>query len=330
VGAPQFEKGSLERVSGHGPLGSGDFGIFLIEIFGRAIVNFQGEEAVEGRRLLKYSYDMPIGRSGYKVRTDDGWVLTAYSGTFLLDPRSADIARLTVRTAELPQAPGPACLATSEVDYGRTQIHDRMILIPRETRLRTVRVDGSETFSVTTYASCREYASKSRVLTEAPQSGAEGKAETRPLPSSLPEGLHFEARMVTSIDSDTAWAGDPVEAVLRSTLRDNKHNVIAPAGARLHGRLVYVGHKEEPFGHFEIGLQLESIEINGQAVPLRAARYYGPSVMTSRTVSRLPPFVRDDSSAGIGTFVFRDDRLRLKHFDSDWVTIGAESAEKMQ
>jgi hypothetical protein len=323
VGAPRFEKDNMERLSGHGPLGSGDFGIFLAEIFGRAIVNFQGEEVAEGRRLLKYSYDMPIGRSSYKIKLNDAWVLTAYSGTLLLDPATADIVRLTVRTAELPQE--PACLATSEVDYGRTAIHDRMILVPHETRLRTVRFDGTETLSVTTYSSCREYASKSRVLTEAPAGVAGTEAGTRLLPSVLPEGLHFEARIVTAIDSDTAWAGDPIEAVLRSKLRDDKHNVVAPAGARLHGRLVYVGHKSEPFEHFEIGLQWESIEINGRDVLLRAARYLSPSVMTARIVSRLPASAQEDSSAGIGTFIFRDDHLRLKHFDTDWVTIGPES-----
>jgi hypothetical protein len=322
VGAPQFEKDSIEKLSGRGPLGSGDFGTFLLAIFGRSIVNFQGEEVVEGRRSLKYSYDMPIDRSGYKVKLNDAWVLTAYSGTFLLDPASADIVRLTVRTAELPQP--PACLATSEVDYGRTAIHDRMILVPSETRLRTVRFDGTETLNVTTYSSCREYASKSRVLAEAPQSGAGNQAETRSLPSVLSEGLHFEVRIVTAIDSDTAWAGDPIEGVLRSKLRDDKHNVLAPAGTRLHGRLVYVGHKSQPFEHFEIGVQLESIEINGHTVPLRAARYLSPSVMTSRIVSRLAEALREDRAAGIGTFIFRDDHVHLKHFDSDWVTMGPE------
>jgi hypothetical protein len=47
--------------------------------------------------------------------------------------------------------------------------------------------------------------------------------------------------------------------------------------------------------------------------------------MTARIVSRLPASAQEDSSAGIGTFIFRDDHLRLKHFDTDWVTIGPES-----
>jgi hypothetical protein len=320
VGAPRFEQGNLETLSGQGPLGNGDFGPFLSQIFTRAIVIFQKEETVDGRRLLKYSYDMPVGRSGYKVKTDEGWAATAYSGTFLLDPVSADITALTVRTAELPPA-GPACFATSEVDYGRTPIHDRLILIPRETRLRTIRRDGSETLSATTFSSCREYASKSRMLLHAPPGSSQTSPEVRPAAiRPLPEGLHLETRIVTLIDSDTAWAGDAIEAVLRSPVRDKKHNIVVPAGAPVHGRLVRVGHASEPFDHFEIGIELESLEINGQSVPLRAARYYSPSATTAIIISRSPASAPDARSAGIGIFSFRGDHVRLKTLDTNWVT----------
>ena len=321
VGAPQFDKGNLERMSGGGPMGTGDFGTFLLEIFRRAIVTFQGEEVVNGRRFLKYSYDMPIDRSGYNVKEDEGWVRTAYGGTFLLDPATTDITSLTVRTAELPQG-GTGCLAISEVDYGRTPIHDRAILIPHETRLRTVRRDGSETLNLTTYSGCREYASKSRMLMEAPADSAGTGAEPQPAPpTGLPEGLHLDLRIMTPIDSDTAWAGDPIEAVLRSPVRDKKHNIVVPAGAHLHGRLVQVGHKSDLFDHFEIGVQLETVEINGQTVPLRAARYYRPNVMPQIRVSRPGLLTRDDPAAGIGIFSFRTDHLRLKQLDAEWITI---------
>jgi hypothetical protein len=324
VGAPQFDKGSLERLSGRGPMGTGDFGTFLDEIFRRAIMTFQAEEVVNGRRLLKYSYDMPISRSGYNVKMDEGWAVTAYSGTLLVDPATTDIASLTVRTAELPQG-SPGCLAVSEVDYGRTLIHDRMILIPRETRLRLIRRDGSETLNLTTYSACREYASKSRILLEAPAGSSGNGKEPQPTPrSALPEGLHLDIRIVTPIDSDTAWAGDALEAVLRSPLHDKQRSIQAPAGTRLHGRLVGFKHTSEPFDHFEIGIQLESIEINGQTVPLRAARYYRSNVMPEIIISRSPSTL-DDRSAGIGTFSFRTDHLRLKQLDGEWITLSQNS-----
>jgi hypothetical protein len=326
VGAPRFEEGVLEKLGGRGPLGSGDFGFFLEEILRRAIVSFQGEEFVNGQRLLKFSYDVPIGRTGYNVKMDRGWVLTAYSGTFRLAADNADIEGLTVRTAALP--PGSnTCLATSEVDYGRTLIHDRKILIPRETRLLTINPDGSETSSVTTYASCREYASNSRMLLQAPANSAGTSAESPQAPPSLlPADLRFRARIVTSIDSSTAWAGDPVEAILRAPMRDAKHNVVAPAGAHLHGRLVRVEQQSEPSDRFKIAIVFESIEINGRAVPMRATR-------DDVLIPAMPPrsswtrSADDDRFDGIGTFSFPGNHVHLEHLDSEWVTVTPSVAE---
>jgi hypothetical protein len=327
VGAPRFEEGALEKLAGHGPLGSGDFGVFLGEIFQRGIVSSRGDEPdepQEGRRLLKFSYEVPIGRSKYQIHMNTGWVLTGYSGTFRLDAGKTDLDRLAVRTAELPPG-GPICQATSEVEYGRTLIHDRMILIPRETRLRTINSDGGETLSVTTYSSCREYASKSRMLLEAPPSSAVTGVKAPPVPlGSLPEGLHFETRITTPIDSDTASAGDPIEAVLRSPMRDKEHAVVAPAGSRLHGRLVRIQYQANPAEHFQIGVQLESIEIAGRSIPLKAARYAitHPGAIIYYDMARTS---RAEGNAGVGIFVFLGPRLRLKQFDSEWITLSSDS-----
>jgi hypothetical protein len=59
-----------------------------------------------------------------------------------------------------------------------------------------------------------------------------------------------------------------VEAVLRSPIRDKNNAELAPAGARLHARLV--GMEQHSGFYFRISLQFESIELKGVAVPLRA------------------------------------------------------------
>ncbi len=332
VGAPRFEESFLEKLAGRRPLWSGDFGTFLNSIFRRATVNFQKEEVVNGRRLLKYSYDMPIDGSGYQVKTSEGWSSTAYSGTFLLDPGAADIVNVTVRTAELPDG-NPACQAISEVDYARTPIHDRMVLIPNETRLRMINREGSETLNRTAYANCREYASTSRLLFDAPQSNT-GTAVTPPSqlppPNPLPAGLHFDCRIVTPIDSDTAAAGDPVEAILRSPIRNKKNAVLAPAGARLHGRLLEIEQRSGPITSFQIMVQFETIELNGRTVPFSAAPE--PSPWPRGFLARnypgpiaVPP---EDPSAEIGTFIIRQEHLRLQQFDWRWTTLSPDSNGK--
>lgn len=328
VGAPRFTDDTVDKLAGDGPLGSGDFGVFLHEILLRATLAFQEEQVADGRQLLAYSYDIPLEKSKYLVKTSDGWAQTAYSGTLLLDPTAADIVKLTVRTAELP-ANSSACQAISEVTYGRTPIHEHMILVPRETRLYTFDHFDHESLSQTSFANCRQYASTSRLLFDG-VNGTAPQAATMPAPAelvaALPAGLHFEARITTPIDSDTAAAGDPIEAVLRSPIRDKSKAIIAPVGARLHGRLRHVKWWSEPSDYYQITVQFESVEIGGKNVPFNAVLYPPrPPTLMGNTASRMMLLRPDDPSTG-GTFFFRNDHLLLKQLDSDWITISQEPA----
>jgi hypothetical protein len=328
VGAARFEDDNLEELAGRGPLGSGDFGSFLESVLSRATIGFKGEKAIHGRRLLEYSYDMPVSKSGYLVRTRTEWVPTAYHGTLLLDPGTADVAALTVRTAELPDS-NPACQANSEVEYQRTAIHDRMVLVPKETRLNTLDREGSEAVSVTTYQSCREYSTKSRMLAVAPSHDAPGPGATGP-PAPAPEppaspispDLRFDCRIITPINSDTAAAGDPVEGVLRSAINDKKNGFQIPVGARVRGRLVRFEQRSGMLDSFRIAVQWESIEVKGKPVPLRAI----PEFLAGTGAVFV---ITDDTSPGGRTLVFHDERLRLQRFDWKWVTLAPGSAAKI-
>ena len=104
VGAPRFTDDTLDKLAGSGPLGSGDFGVFVSGILHHATLDFQGERVVDGSHLFEYSYEMPIGKSSYKVKVPDGWTVMGYSGTLLLDPEANDLVQLVVRTDELPSS----------------------------------------------------------------------------------------------------------------------------------------------------------------------------------------------------------------------------------
>jgi hypothetical protein len=154
---------------------------------------------------------MPIGKSSYSVKIPDGWAVTGYSGTLLLDPEAADLVRLIVRTDELPPV-SSACQATSEVTYKRTPIHQRMVLVPHETRLYTITATGNESMSETTYANCREYSSTVKMIFGGETNSAAPAALAIPVaepPAPLPPGLEFHAHITTPLASDTAAAGDP-------------------------------------------------------------------------------------------------------------------------
>jgi hypothetical protein len=329
VGMPRFESGTLEQLAGRGPLSSGDFGPFLHSIFSHASITLRGEERTRGRRLLAYSYDLPLERSSYLVRGNDGWTLTAHSGVFVIDPENADIVSLTVRTTELPPD-NPGCQAISEVEYGRTPIHERMILIPRQTQLIVVDRQGSETQSQTAYGSCREYASKTRMLFAAPPAVSAAPYDVLPVESAplpFPAGLHFRGRIVSAIDSETSAAGDPLDVVLLSSIRDKNKAVLAPAGALLHARLVGFEQRSGTPDSFQVSIQFESIELKGKTVSLRATadQLSLPGVNALRM-----PFSTSSQGASedVSVFIFRNTSLHLKKLEWGWTTLSSTNQKK--
>ena len=320
VGAPRFTDDTLDKLAGSGPLGSGDFGVFLHGILNHATLIFKGERVVEGASLFEYSYEMPIGKSSYRVKVPDGWKVTGYSGTLLLDPETNDLVQLVVRTDELPSV-SLACRATSEVTYRRTPIHQRMVLVPHETKLFTINTSGNESTSETSYANCREYSSTIKMIfgqdTASPNPAPANTPAPSPAPP-LPAGLQFSAHITTPVDIDKAAAGDPIEAVLTAPMRDKKKAVVAPVGTRLHGRLRTVKVWAAAFHTVQIGIQFESIEIEGKSVPLNAIYLpVRPMFISAPYSTRFRP---DESFVG-GTFFFNDVHIRPKDLDAEWVTV---------
>ena len=327
VGAPRFEDDALASVAGGGPLGSGDFGPFIGGIFKGGILKLEGEKEIEGRRMLEYSYEVPEASSKYEVNAEKQKFITGYSGTMLFDEADPDLIRLVVRTGELREESGK-CQAISEVDYGRTMIHGRQMLIPKETRLRVIGRDGGEALNVTAYSDCHEYSSKSVVLTdgvEPPQAGAPKNQSQQPAQTPFPPGLHFDWRLLTPIDSDNAAAGDPVEAILRAPLRDKKGAILAPAGSRLHGRLGRFAQHAFLGGYFEVEFQFEFIDLNGQRVPLSAQLQGANTWLPYR--GRMTA-ARDAFASAGASYFFTNPHLKLDRLDSRGVTTLPNAGKK--
>lgn len=324
VGTPRLGEATLAEIAGKGPLGSGDFGPFITSVFTMATVKFEKETVVDGRNLLEYSYDVPQNLSRYEIfdSKNKASFITAYGGTLLLDPTDSDLVRLTVRTVELPPETNK-CQAITEVDYARVLIHNTQTLLPRETRLRVLGRLGEETLSTTSYADCHEYSSKAVLHFEPAEitESAAAPSTARPSESPIPAGLHFDLRIVTPIDSDTAAAGDSLDAVLRSPIRDKKGAVLAAADTHLHGRLVQVEHISIPRTAVEIGLDFDSIDINGKSVPICLVLDEQNMAVTHYLGVTMP------ASVANGHFLFFGERLKLSRLDAKGTT-AAPAAEK--
>ena len=63
-GAPHFDDCDIDEIIGNGPIGNGDFGPFLGEIFGGdARITYRGQKVVKGKRFLEYGFIVERARS---------------------------------------------------------------------------------------------------------------------------------------------------------------------------------------------------------------------------------------------------------------------------
>jgi hypothetical protein len=313
-GAARIEVEKVEDMAGGGPLGTGPFGPFLLDIFSNPAVEFQylGASSVAGAGLFEYRYRVPLAASHYRVQAGVKWRITGYDGTFRLNPESAELKQLAVRTLELP-ADTASCEATTTMDFEPLRIGGGEYLIPRQTQLQVIGRDAGLTENATTYADCHEFRGESAVrfdqATALPDSASKRSAPVQS--PSLPAGLLVVVVLDTEIDTDRAAAGDPVSAKIGKAVVDRAtKRVLVPAGAALHGRITHLEHHVEGDKYFLVGVSFDTFPMI-----LEATHQIQSPVKTTESHSGF---------GGGGTFVFptRGSKFVVPAgFASNWITI---------
>lgn len=281
-GASRFDMTEIDQTVDSGPFGTGSFGGYLVIIFDNdgTEYHYQGERTEGSSHVFVYGYSVAKEASHYEMKavsrplgsaSGNPWITTAFSGTFEVDAASLEIRRLTVDTPELPAETG-LCEAHTTLDYHRVQIGDGSFLLPQQGQLHLIDRDGMETDNTTTFSTCREYQAKSVVVfgprPSAPGAGSQAAQEPRP---PLPGGIELALKLTALIDTDTAAAGDRIEATVVKPVRPMLAKAVIPAGAVVHGRISRLGHYFLPFPYWAIGISLQSLEIDGQSSPLAAS-----------------------------------------------------------
>ncbi len=335
-GAARIATEKIEDMAGGGPLGTGPFGPFLIDIFANPAVQFQylGEKS----GLFEYRYRVPLEASHYHVQAGVTWRFTPYDGTFRLDPASAELKQLTVRTAELPSITG-SCEATTLMDFERLPIGAGEYLIPRQTRLQVIGRDAGFTENSVAYTACHEFRGESVVRFDdpAPQAAANATFSNSLHPPKLPPGLPVTLLLDTEIDTDRAAAGDPVSARIQKALVDPQtHKVLMPAGSVITGRITHMEHKVEGERYFLIGLNFDPLPLvlddprqirdhRTVALKLKNDGYF-PSGGSARQSGAVSTESRSRLQGG-GTLVFptREPRYIVpRGYLSNWITLPAQ------
>jgi hypothetical protein len=320
-GAGRIGTERMEDMASGGPIGTGPFGPFLIDIFANTGAQIDYVRKQNGE--LEYRFRVPLAASHYRVGADALYRAAAYDGRFWLDAESAQLKRIEVRTAELPRDTR-ACEATTQVDFTAARIGAGAYLIPTQGRLTVIGRDGDETTNVTKYAACHEFHGESTIhFDDAP--ATEAAAEKGPTRNgrAIPGGLLVTLAMQSGIDTATAAAGDPVTAkVVKDVIDPVSQRIVLEAGEVVGGRIVHMEHRLLEH-HFLMTVRFDSpalildhtlgiadpTEINPKAPPCSA------TVRQVQSVGRLP--------AG-GTFVLPEKNGRHvtpAGCTSRWVTV---------
>jgi VWFA-related protein len=141
---------------------------------------------------------------------------------------------------------------------------------------------------------------------------------------------------VTPIDSDTP-AGRRIEGILRTPIRDRNGTILAPRGAKVKGRIVRLARHFATYDYFELAVRLESVEVGGVELPLRAALSdqppgpLPPNANVGYDRSEYPKAMQSEKNlpASTGEFFFVQERIHLRAWDSEWMTQLPESRKKV-
>jgi hypothetical protein len=300
VGASSFDSRSLFEMVASGPISSGSFGTYLVDIFQNpgAHLKFIGQKSERSRKMIEYSFVVPVEASHYVIHLGTGWKATGYRGSFQIDGATADLVRLTQQ-------------------------------IPLRSELHTLSPDAGETNSVTTYSACHEYSVESSLRFDDTDDVA-GAAKA-PVPSDihLPPGVILTLALLNPIDGGTAAAGDAVTAKVAKTVRSrDAKEVLVPAGSIVHGRILQM-RRQHTSSQFLISIVFETLEMNGTVSPIsvQLERELKAEKRTENEIhSRLPGFSFPPPAAGEKGSLFAmpaksGGYVMAAGFESNWITL---------
>ena len=318
VGEERFRDRGLFDIVRQGAISTGSFSGFLSSIFGGNIARFfyDGDREPKEKLLAQFGFSVPLEKSNLVYSDGDRRLQTrtAYDGTFLVNAASSDLTRLEIHQTMPPEA--DACEATQTLDYQRMRLGERDFLLPKDSRLTILGV-SSEVENHAVFSACHEFVGQSTVsFEEPPQSAAPGR---RMQETVLPAGLPFRLALSRPVDFRVAAAGDRIQATVVAAVRDRSGRTVLPRGAEVSARLVRVERFASPRSAV-LGIRLDSVEIDGIAVPLTArsqsgVRRFQGTAGTRISLGPLDPFQDPD----VGLFEFADAPLPQGQ-ETNWVT----------
>ncbi|MBI3684620.1 MAG: hypothetical protein HY235_29975 [Acidobacteria bacterium] len=269
-GSEKFEEKEISDMVSGGAIGNGSFALHLRSVFltNAATFTYSGERIREGRRAHRFEYEVPMLRSGYKLRVRPLEGIVGYKGAFWADAGTLDLLLLEITVTDIPPHL-PISSGSESLEYARVPMGDRDFLLPYSSELVLTDLRGNESRNITRFNNCRQFSGESVLsFDEAPRGPA---AEKRaPVRITLPEGLEFGLRLETAVESGSSAVGDAVHATVVRDVKQ-KGQVVVPKGAVVKGRLTRlerVSGTREPY--WIVGIEFTRVEFENSSGSFRA------------------------------------------------------------
>ena len=306
VGESKFNDRDLLDIVHEGSVSTGSFAGFLTAIFRGDIASFtyNGETTQDGRPASEFGFRVPLEKSHFLYGREPHRVITAYDGTFWVDPKSADLIRLVIRTSRLPGETG-ACYATNTLDYNGMRLKGNDFLLPSAASLRIIYPNGAESQNHIAFSSCHEFLGESKIDFDSPVDPPDRPNGQALEALVIPPGLSFKVSLDQAVDTRVAAAGDPIKGRLITPIR-NGSEIIAPKGTPVAARIVRV---RQFYGHstdVSLEVKLEALQVGGAPIPLTAKPKSG-GIFEKKTGSL-------QSRIELGTLQQLDDRAAAFEF----------------
>jgi hypothetical protein len=260
-GKHKFEDTEIGEMVSGGAIGNGNFGLHAKALFQSRSAEFTyaGERAREDKRALRWDYRVPLARSAYVLRNGSKEALTAYHGSFWVDPDSLDVTRLEMRADDISRELQISD-AQDAVEYVRAPIGPRTFLLPKSSEMILTDLTGSESRNRTRFSGCREYLGESKLIFSDPVEDSRPKQVTREF--DLPAGFRIDASVETPLKTEETAVGDPFTMRLQKDVKRGDE-ILVPKGALLHGHVTLFRPQNTAPASYAIGLRVGEIEFKG-------------------------------------------------------------------
>lgn len=325
-GASQFSTSELTDIVGHGPVSTGQFVGYLRNIFAMPGIEFtfpnQQPENKDG--TYRFDFVVPLKASGSHVRTSSGDPAIPFHGWFTVRASNLQLIRLDIVDDQIP--------AGSNIESAHTVLQYQMArMFGRDTIIPSLFIleiqDDEHVFTVSrgAYSNCHEFSSESRLRFDIGNGQTSAYPDSVPLTDQpfLPAGLSLQIGLITEINDETAYAGDPVQGVLLKPVRIPGTSQILPKKAVLQGVITRFAAYYQPEPQYDLRIEFrhltaknKSYRLHALHVPTGSDRYGAYATLVPESILNS---IRD------GSIFIHSKHVRIrKGFSDTWKTVSAK------